>query len=77
MSRSPKAGAIASCGIPLTGGRPEPLLTALPGYPARLSPCRPTAAGGWPCSLHATGSIEFVLGDEPRYRRAMLAEVRA
>ena len=59
--------------IPLGGGRPEPVLTALPGYPARLSVA---LGGGWWLALFAPRNrlIEFVL-DEPGYRRAMLAEV--
>ncbi len=59
--------------IPLAGGRTDPVLTALPGYPARLSPA---VGGGWWLALFAPRNrlIEFVL-DEPDYRRAMLATV--
>ena len=59
--------------VPLAGGRADPVLTALPGYPARLSPA---VGGGWWLALFAPRNrlIEFVL-EEPEYRRAMLAAV--
>ena len=59
--------------LPIEGGRADPILTALPGYPARLSPA---VGGGWWLALFAPRNrlIEFVL-DEPEYRRAMLATV--
>jgi hypothetical protein len=58
--------------IPLSGGAPEPILTKLPGYPARL------AAGphGYVMSLFAPRNrlIEFVLLEDD-YRADMMREI--
>ena len=58
--------------IPLSGGVAEPLLTKLPGYPARLAP-RP---GGYVMSLFAPRNrlIEFVLLEDD-YRADMMREI--
>jgi hypothetical protein len=58
--------------IPLGGGAAEPLLTKLPGYPARLAP-RP---GGYVMSLFAPRNrlIEFVLLEDD-YRAVMMREI--
>jgi hypothetical protein len=58
--------------IPLSGGTPEPILTKLPGYPARLS-VRP---GGYIMSLFAPRNrlIEFVLLEDD-YRADMMREI--
>jgi hypothetical protein len=57
----------------LGNGAPQPVLTKLPGYPARLAPA---ADGGAWLTLFAPRNrlIEFVL-QEDAYRRDMLAEV--
>jgi Strictosidine synthase len=59
--------------IPRAGGAPQPLLTKLPGYPARLSPA---ADGGAWLALFAPRNrlIEFVLLEHD-YRLAMMREV--
>jgi hypothetical protein len=59
--------------ISLTGGRNEPILENLPGYPSRLS--RAADKGIW-LALFAPRSqlVEFVLR-ETRYRRRMLDEI--
>jgi hypothetical protein len=58
--------------IPMNGGVPEPILTKLPGYPARLS-VRP---GGYVMSLFAPRNrlIEFVLLEDD-YRADMMREI--
>ncbi|MGE0006595.1 MAG: hypothetical protein AB7S92_13505 [Parvibaculaceae bacterium] len=58
--------------IPAEGGEPEPRLTKLPGYPARLAAC----PGGYIMSLFAPRNrlIEFVLLEDD-YRAAMMREV--
>jgi hypothetical protein len=58
--------------IPLSGGVAEPLLTKLPGYPARLA-VRP---GGYVMSLFAPRNrlIEFILLEDD-YRADMLREI--
>jgi hypothetical protein len=58
--------------IPLSGGKVEPLLTKLPGYPARLA-ARP---GGFIMSLFAPRNrlIEFVLIEDD-YRADMMREI--
>ncbi len=58
--------------IPLSGGAAEPLLTKLPGYPARLA-ARP---GGYVMSLFAPRNrlIEFVLLEDD-YRTDMMREI--
>lgn len=55
------------------GGRPEPLLTKLPGYPARLAPARD--GGSW-FALFAPRNrlIEFTLLEDA-YREEMIREV--
>jgi hypothetical protein len=60
-------------GIPLAGGAPIPLLSKLPGYPARLSPKQ---SGGLLLSLFASRNrlIEFVLLEDD-YRAAMMNEI--
>jgi hypothetical protein len=60
--------------LPADGGSPVPVLSDLPGYPARLSPGGP-AGGAW-LAVFAPRSqlIEFVLR-EPGYRARMMAEV--
>jgi hypothetical protein len=59
--------------IPRDGGAPQPLLTKLPGYPARLSPA--PDGGAW-LALFAPRNrlIEFVLL-EHEYRAAMMREI--
>jgi len=56
-----------------SGGKPQPVLESLPGYPARLAPA---AGGGAWLALFAPRNrlIEFVL-QETRYRHAMITEV--
>jgi hypothetical protein len=58
--------------IPRQGGAPQPLLTKLPGYPARLAPA---AGGGAWLALFAPRNrlIEFVLLEHD-YRAAMMRE---
>jgi hypothetical protein len=58
--------------IPLSGGPAEPLLTKLPGYPARLA----AKPGGYVMSLFAPRNrlIEFVLSEDD-YRAAMMREI--
>jgi hypothetical protein len=58
--------------VPLSGGAVEPLLTKLPGYPARLA-ARP---GGYIMSLFAPRNrlIEFVLSEDD-YRADMMREI--
>lgn len=60
--------------IPLPGGRPEPVLSELPGYPARLS----RAPGGYVMSLFAPRNrlIEFVLREDD-YRADMMREIES
>lgn len=59
--------------VDLAGGRSSPLLTEIPGYPARLAPA---AAGGYWLAIFAPRSqlVEFVLR-EPKFRRRMMREV--
>jgi len=59
-------------GIPAGGGEPMPLLTQLPGYPARLTP----REGGYLLSLFAPRNrlIEFVLLEDD-YRNDMMREI--
>jgi Strictosidine synthase len=59
--------------LPVTGGAPVPVLSKLPGYPARLAPA---AGGGAWLTLFAPRNrlIEFVL-QEKEYRLAMMREV--
>lgn len=59
--------------IDLMGGWATPLLTDIPGYPARLSPA---AGGGYWLAVFAPRSqlVEFVLR-EPRFRERMMREV--
>lgn len=59
--------------IPRGGGAPQPLLTKLPGYPARLSPA--SDGGAW-LALFAPRNrlIEFVLLEND-YRTAMMREI--
>ncbi len=59
--------------IPRQGGAPQPLLTKLPGYPARLAPA--SDGGAW-LALFAPRNrlIEFVLL-ESDYRAAMMREI--
>jgi hypothetical protein len=59
--------------IPRQGGAPQPLLTKLPGYPARLAPA---ADGGAWLALFAPRNrlIEFVLLEHD-YRAAMMREI--
>ena len=59
--------------IPRQGGTPQPLLTKLPGYPARLAPA--SDGGAW-LALFAPRNrlIEFVLL-ESDYRAAMMREI--
>ena len=59
--------------IPPSGGAPRPLLTKLPGYPARLSPA--SDGGAW-LALFAPRNrlIEFVLLEDD-YRAAMMREI--
>ncbi len=58
--------------FPLAGGEPQPLLTKLPGYPARLA-MRP---GGYVMCLFAPRNrlIEFVLLED-EYRADMMREI--
>ena len=58
--------------IPAGGGEPQPVLTQLPGYPARLSPRQ----GGYLLSLFAPRNrlIEFVLLEDD-YRTDMMREI--
>ncbi len=59
-------------GIPAGGGEPVPLLTQLPGYPARLAPRQ----DGYLLSLFAPRNrlIEFVLMEDD-YRADMMREI--
>lgn len=59
--------------LDLVGGRSSPLLSDLPGYPARLTRA---AAGGYWLAVFAPRSqlIEFVLR-EPRFRERMMREI--
>ena len=59
--------------IPRQGGTPQPLLTKLPGYPARLAPA--SDGGAW-LALFAPRNrlIEFVLLEHD-YRAAMMREI--
>ncbi len=59
--------------VDVTSGKPQPLLTEIPGYPARISPA---AGGGYWLSIFAPRSqlVEFVLR-EPGYRERMMREV--
>jgi hypothetical protein len=59
--------------LPAGGGAPVPILSKLPGYPARLAPA--PDGGAW-LTLFAPRNrlIEFVL-QEQEYRRAMIREV--
>jgi hypothetical protein len=59
--------------LPIDGGVPIPVLSKLPGYPARLAPA---ADGGAWLTLFAPRNrlIEFVL-QEQEYRAAMIREV--
>jgi hypothetical protein len=59
--------------IPRQGGAPQPLLTKLPGYPARLAPA--SDGGAW-LALFAPRNrlIEFVLLEND-YRTAMMREI--
>jgi hypothetical protein len=59
--------------LPLGGGAPVPILSKLPGYPARLAPA--PDGGAW-LTLFAPRNrlIEFVL-QEQDYRTAMIREV--
>ncbi len=59
--------------VPRQGGAPQPLLTKLPGYPARLAPA---ADGGAWLALFAPRNrlIEFVLLEDD-YRAAMMREI--
>ena len=63
----------AARAIPRAGSAPQPLLTKLPGYPARLSPA---ADGGAWLALFAPRNrlIEFVLLEDD-YRAAMMREI--
>ncbi len=58
--------------IPAGGGEPLPVLTQLPGYPARLSPRR----DGYLLSLFAPRNrlIEFILSEDD-YRADMMREI--
>lgn len=60
--------------IPIAGGTPVPVLTKLPGYPARLA----RRAGGYLLSLFAPRNrlIEFVLIEDD-YRAAMMSEMES
>jgi hypothetical protein len=60
--------------VPITGGAAEPLLTKLPGYPARIAP----GPGGYVMSLFAPRNrlIEFVLLEDD-YRAAMMGEIES
>jgi hypothetical protein len=59
--------------LELGGGRSAPLLSELPGYPARISSA---SAGGFWLTIFAPRSqlVEFVLR-EPRFRRRMMRDV--
>ena len=59
--------------LPLSGGKPAPVVQDLPGYPARLAPA--PGGGAW-LAVFAPRSqlIEFVLR-EPGYRARMMEEV--
>ena len=59
--------------LPASGGRPQPVLEKLPGYPARLAP---SADGGAWLALFAPRNrlIEFVLLEDA-YRTDMMREV--
>jgi len=59
--------------LPVGGGTPVPILSKLPGYPARLAPA--SDGGAW-LTLFAPRNrlIEFVL-QEQEYRAAMIREV--
>jgi hypothetical protein len=59
--------------VDITSGGPRPLLTEIPGYPARIAAA---AGGGYWLSIFAPRSqlVEFVLR-EPRYRGRMMREV--
>jgi hypothetical protein len=59
--------------VDITSGRPKPILTEIPGYPARIAAA---AGGGYWLSIFAPRSqlVEFVLR-EPRYRERMMREV--
>ncbi|MFT3987773.1 hypothetical protein [Aestuariivirga sp.] len=58
--------------IPLGGGKPQALLSTLPGYPARLMP----SGDGYVLALFAPRNrlIEFVLRED-HYRMDMMAEI--
>jgi hypothetical protein len=58
--------------IELAGGRGRPLLSDIPGYPARIAP----ATNGYLLAIFAPRSqlVEFVLR-EPRFRQRMMREV--
>lgn len=60
--------------IPFDGGEPKPLLTKLPGYPARVA----ASPGGYVLSLFAPRNrlIEFVLL-ENNYRADMMREIES
>ena len=60
--------------IPLAGGEPQPLLTKLPGYPARIA----SAPDGYIMSLFAPRNrlIEFVLLEDD-YRADMMREIES
>jgi hypothetical protein len=59
--------------IPIDGGKPQTVMTDLPGYPSRI---RPSSDGGYWLAFSAPRNrlIEFVLS-EKKLRRALLAEV--
>ncbi|HEV8392266.1 MAG TPA: hypothetical protein VGQ35_20595 [Dongiaceae bacterium] len=59
--------------VPQGGGAPQPILTKLPGYPARLAPA--SDGGAW-LALFAPRNrlIEFVLLEDD-YRTAMMQEI--
>jgi hypothetical protein len=70
---------VSECGrhrllsVPLSGGPAKPLLTGLPGYPARLTPA--AAGGGWlAIAAPRNRLIEFVLREDD-YRQSMMAEL--
>lgn len=59
--------------LPLDGGAPKPVLSGLPGYPARIAPA---ADGGAWLAIAAPRNrlVEFVLREDD-YRQAMMDEI--
>lgn len=53
--------------------KPIPVLTALPGYPSRLTPR--AMGGAWLCLFAPRNQLVEFVRREPVYRRAMMAEV--